>query len=69
MASISNDPGTPEEVERFLEGKILKGEAGTGLYDCGFGFVVVDLIGADGDNLRFQWFEHAVPFSDLLISE
>ena len=42
-----------EEVEALLKEKYESGEADTGLYDTGWQFVVMDVVGGE---VTFQWF-------------
>ncbi len=61
----TEDPQTREEVEAFLADKLASGDAETGLYDLGLGYVAV---GRDGPNneVTFRWFDGAVDFRALL---
>ena len=52
-----------EEIEALLTRKYEAGEAGTGLYNTGLQFVVLDNV--DG-KLVFQWFQDVMSFTDLL---
>lgn len=57
------EPQTREEVEAFLRTKLDSGDAETGLYNLGLGYVVVDRV--DG-KVTYQWFDEATKFNDLL---
>jgi hypothetical protein len=61
----TSDPQTREEVEAFLCAKLASGEVTTGLYDLGLGYVAVDLVGPE---VRFRWFEEAISFDHLLLT-
>ena len=61
----TSDPQTREEVEAFLRAKMASGEVATGLYDLGLGYVAVDLVGPE---VRVRWFEEAINFNDLLLT-
>ena len=59
------EPQTREEVEAFLRSQLDSGEAESGLYDLGLGYVVVDRVGPS-NKIEFQWFDEAINFNDLL---
>ena len=61
----TSDPQTREEVESFLRAKLASGEVATGLYDLGLGYVAVDLVGPE---VRFRWYEEAINFNELLLT-
>lgn len=63
---VLNDPSSREDIEIVLKVKVEADEAETGLYDCGISYVVVDRV--DGE-VTFQWFEHAMPFGDVLLND
>ena len=65
---LLDDPSSRDDIECLLRAKIEAGEAETGLYDVGLSFVVADNVLTDGrDVVTFQWFEHAMPFNDVLL--
>lgn len=66
MSEVKVDPTTRDDIEAVIKAKIEAGDAETGLYDIGLSYVVVDFV--DGEGMTFQWFEHAVPFNDLLLN-
>ena len=59
------EPQTREEVEAFLRAKLDSGDAETGLYDLGLGYVVVDRCGPE-NKVSFQWFDEAIDFNRLI---
>ncbi len=61
----TSEPQTREEVEAFLRAKLASDEVAPGLYDLGLGYVAVDLVGAD---VRFRWFDEAINFNYLLLT-
>lgn len=64
---ILDDPSERDDIEFLLRAKIEADEAETGLYDLGVSYVVADRVLTDGkDVVTFQWFEHMMPFNDLL---
>jgi hypothetical protein len=65
---VLNDPTDQRDIEFLLKAKIETGDAETGLYDLGMGYVVVDRVdvGNGLSELTFQWFYNAIPFRDLL---
>lgn len=65
MSNLVAEPTTREEIESIIKAKIQAGEAETGLYDVGLSYVVVDDV--IGEGIVFQWFDHMMPLSDLLI--
>lgn len=63
---LLDDPDTREDIESLLKAKVEAGETETGLYSTGLAYVVVDRV--DGQ-VTFQWFSHAMPFSDALYGD
>lgn len=70
MNQAITEPTTREEIEAVLRTKIENDEAETGLYDTGLYFVSVDRVfdgmGSAGSKLVFQWFDSAMPLTDVL---
>ena len=64
---LLDDPSERGDIEFLLRAKIEAGEAETGLYDIGLSYLVVDRVDtAQGEVITFQWFDHMMPFSDVL---
>lgn len=65
-------PSERDDIEFLLRAKIEAGEAETGLYDIGLSYVIADraMTIVDGKEVvTFQWFDHMIPFNDLLLND
>lgn len=60
---VLDDPTTREDIEALLKAKVEADEAETGLYSTSLAYVVVDRV---DDVVTFQWFDDAMPFSDVI---
>lgn len=63
---VIDDPSLRDDIEFLLRAKVSAGEAEATLYDMGTGFVAVNEV--DGE-VTFQWFDSAMPFSDVLLTD
>jgi hypothetical protein len=56
-----------DEIEALITAKIETGDAGTGLYDTGLQYVVVDYADiGKGNGLTFKWFDTLRTVDDLI---
>ncbi len=57
------EPGTQDEIEKFLKAMISIGKAETGLYSTGISYVVVDRV---NEEFTFQWFDYSISLTDVV---